>query len=76
MAAYIRDLKYHGPVALSCDDTKAHPALRTRFDHEINAYRLLGVVGDPPLVENPEELEAALQECRNKKATKVCPEIR
>ena len=62
---------YDGSFALSCDDTKLHAALRTCWDSETGAHVLIGGVGEPWIVANPEELERALQELDGQKASKV-----
>lgn len=70
-AEYLLKLKYNGPLALSCDDTKLHAALRTCWDSETKNHILIGGVGEPRIVASPEELEKALQELDVQKASKV-----
>lgn len=68
---YIHKLQYTGPLALSCDDTKLHAALRTCWDSDAQVHILLGGVGEPRRVASPEELEEALIELGSGKASKV-----
>ena len=74
-AQYLTDLNYRGPLALSCDDTKLHAALRTCWDAEAQHHVLIGAVGAPRTITSTEELEQALQESEIKKASKVCDAI-
>ncbi|KAI0825548.1 hypothetical protein BC629DRAFT_1586451 [Irpex lacteus] len=68
---YLQELRYKGPLALSCDDTKLHAALRTCWDSETKKHVLLGGVGEPRIVASPEELEQALQDLDGQKASKL-----
>ena len=72
---YIQDLRYTGPVALSCDDTKLHAAYRTYWDPAQQSHVLVGGIGPPPVVPTPDELEQLLTEHRDEKATKVSVRI-
>jgi hypothetical protein len=70
---YLMARNYCGPVALACDDTKLHPALRTYWDPVAKSDYVVGHTGDPIPVANAEELRQVLDELREKKseATKV-----
>lgn len=61
-------------VAISCDDTKLHPALRTYWDAEKQHHILLGAVQGPMVVASPDELIEVLHSMEDNpkaKATKV-----
>ncbi len=61
---------YSGPLALSCNDTKLHPAYRTYWDPEKQVHMLLGGIEGPKAV--AEELRAIMQTVsESDKATKV-----
>jgi hypothetical protein len=71
---YLTARNYYGPVALACDDTKLHPALRTYWDPVTKLDYVVGHTGDPIPVADAEELRTVLDELREQKseATKVC----
>ncbi|KAJ3554974.1 hypothetical protein NM688_g2825 [Phlebia brevispora] len=58
--SYLTGLAYDGPVALSCDDTKLHPAYRTCWDPDKQVHMLVGGTDEPLAVANPEELQELL----------------
>ncbi len=68
---YLDMLEYTGPVGLSCDDTKLVPGLDPVYDKDRNGFVVLGGVGDPMPVADPEELNAAIAAGRISKAEKV-----
>jgi hypothetical protein len=68
---YISALKYKGPVALSCDDTKLHPTFRTYWDSLQKITFLVGGTGDPIAVPDPLGLREIMKANENDKATKV-----
>lgn len=68
---YLAELGYRGPLALSCDDTKLHAALRLCWDAEAQCDVLVGGVGEPRRVTNTEELKEVLRELEGQKASKV-----
>ncbi|KAH7905193.1 hypothetical protein BJ138DRAFT_1130617 [Hygrophoropsis aurantiaca] len=68
---YIKKLNYQGPLGLSCDDTKLHPAFRTYWDAEKKCHLLIGGTDEPRVVADPSELEAILREAKDTKATKI-----
>ncbi|KAH9855569.1 hypothetical protein C2E23DRAFT_813848 [Lenzites betulinus] len=72
-AEYMKRLGYgSGPVALSCDDTKLHPAYRTYYDNDRQMHLLIGGTDEPRAVANADELRAALQDpTLGPKATKI-----
>ncbi|TCD62510.1 hypothetical protein EIP91_006784 [Steccherinum ochraceum] len=68
---YLAALSYDGPVALSCDDTKLFASFRLSFDAQDDCHYLIGGVGDPLRVANPDALDDVLKEASVQKATKV-----
>ncbi|RDX45703.1 hypothetical protein OH76DRAFT_1486179 [Lentinus brumalis] len=68
---YLDLLEYAGPVGLSCDDTKLVPGLDPVYDKDRNGFVVLGGVGDPMPVADPEELNAAIAAGRIAKAEKL-----
>ncbi len=69
---YMKGIVYHGPVALSCDDTKLHPSYRTYWDPEKNVYMLIGGLSEPHAVANADELRNVLKSLPDtNKATKI-----
>jgi hypothetical protein len=69
---YIQALGYDGPVALSCDDSKLVPALRTYWDPQKECFLVVGGVEEPLAVADIEELQAVLKENPPEKGDKVC----
>ncbi|KAI0038584.1 hypothetical protein FA95DRAFT_1505344 [Auriscalpium vulgare] len=67
----LKQLSYTGPVGLACDDTKLHAALRPYWDQQRKCHVLLGGVGEPLVIVDPENLSAELQKGRIQKATKI-----
>ncbi|TDL15221.1 hypothetical protein BD410DRAFT_809111 [Rickenella mellea] len=67
---YVQSLNYLGPLSLSCDDTKLHPALKMFWDPIKNCCFLLGGIGEPMAVANARELESVLRS-QLEKATKI-----
>ncbi|KAI0037793.1 hypothetical protein FA95DRAFT_1684813 [Auriscalpium vulgare] len=67
----IRILCYDGPVALSCDDTKLFATLRLFWDARLKKYFLVGAVGGPHEVADPEQVQAVMEDLKLVKATKV-----
>ena len=57
VARYLQSVKYSGPVALSCNDTKLHAAFRTYWDASKQVHMLVGSTGEPKAVANPEALQ-------------------
>lgn len=72
---YIQGCRWPGPIALACDDTKLHPALRTYWDATEKMNFLVGHTGPRLAVANAAELRTALEELNKDKATKVCQSI-
>lgn len=68
---HLVDLDYHGPVALSCDDTKLFSALRLFWDKKKECYFLVGACGGPVRVPDVDTAQKALENPEIKKATKV-----
>lgn len=50
----LRQLGYEGPVALSCDDTKLLASLCPYYNHDREGYYLMGHIGEPLLLPDPE----------------------
>ena len=55
-AEYVTSIKYNGPIALSCDDTKLHPGLRTYWDASQECHFLVGTTGDPLAVRDVDSI--------------------
>ncbi|KAI0688683.1 hypothetical protein C8T65DRAFT_700472 [Cerioporus squamosus] len=68
---YLNMLEYTGPVGLSADDTKLVPGFDPVFDKQRNGFVILGGIGDPLPVANPEELTAAIAAGKIEKAEKL-----
>ena len=68
---HLNALNYDGPVCLSCDDTKLRSALRLYWDGEKNAHFLVGAVGGPIEVPNPEDFKTIMSNPMIMKGTKV-----
>ncbi|KAJ6587364.1 hypothetical protein B0H10DRAFT_2234035 [Mycena sp. CBHHK59/15] len=68
---YLAALDYHGPVNLSCDDTKLFPSLRMYHDAKEKADYLVGAVEGPIRVADPEAMKKVLEDATVVKATKV-----
>lgn len=47
-------LHYKGPVILSCDDTKLLPSWRPYYDDDRKGYYLMGHVGEPIILPDPD----------------------
>ncbi|KAJ7712478.1 hypothetical protein B0H14DRAFT_3018370 [Mycena olivaceomarginata] len=68
---YLNTIDYHGPVGLSCDDTKLFASLRLYHDAKENADYLVGAVDGPIRVADPEAMREVLEDPNIVKATKV-----
>ena len=68
---HLEHIQYTGPVSLSCDDTKLQPGLDPVFDKQQDGVYILGGVGEPLRVANPEELSETLKNEGVQKADKV-----
>jgi hypothetical protein len=64
-------LGYSGPVGLSCDDTKLFPAWRLYWDAKKKSHFLVGGIGEPMRVADPERLKEMIEDAKLTKATKV-----
>lgn len=69
---HLHALNYRGPLGLSCDDTKLFAAWRMYWDGDKQAHYVVGGVGGPLLVADPEKLKDLLEDTNAVKATKVC----
>lgn len=68
-AAYAKSLGVPDiSVAISCDDTKLQPTLRTYWDAEQQHHVLLGAVQGPVIVTGPDELSEVLENMKDPKA--------
>ncbi|KAF7364532.1 hypothetical protein MVEN_00322200 [Mycena venus] len=68
---HLNALDYHGPVDLSCDETKLFPGLRMYPDGKDKVDYLVGAVEGPIRVADPDAMKAILEDANVKKATKV-----
>ncbi|KAI0329285.1 hypothetical protein GY45DRAFT_1253214 [Cubamyces sp. BRFM 1775] len=71
VSRYLSSVRYSGPVALSCDDTKLHAAFRTYWDAAKQVHILVGGTDEPRAVANPKELQNLLEDSESEKSTKV-----
>jgi hypothetical protein len=68
---HLNALGYDGPVGLSCDDTKLFPAWRLYWDAKKKSHFLVGGLGEPLRVADPEHLKEMIDDAKLAKATKV-----
>lgn len=64
-------LDYAGPLCLSVDDTKLHPALRPYYDKTMGGYFILGSTGDPLKIMDADQFQDIVQKAQLTKATKL-----
>jgi hypothetical protein len=67
----LKKLGYTGPVALSCDDSKLLASFRPYYDVDKQGYFIMGHVGEPFQILDPEAFQLVVQEQQLIKATKV-----
>lgn len=75
VAEQLSALKYDGPMALSCDDTKLLSCLRLYWDPKENSHFLVGAVGGPLRVLDPELIPQVVAAAKLVNATKVSPQF-
>lgn len=68
---HLSALGYTGPVGLSCDDTKLFAAWRMYWDAEKKAHFLVGGLGEPMHIADPDRLQKMINDAKLTKATKV-----
>ena len=68
---YVKSIHYNGPVALSCDDTKLRPVLRTYWDAVKECHFIVGTTGDPIAVEDDSLIRELVASAKKDAATKV-----
>ncbi|KAF6761398.1 hypothetical protein DFP72DRAFT_804371 [Ephemerocybe angulata] len=70
---YLKDYGYppDGPLSLSVDDTKLHPALAPYFDHDKQQWFLLGSTRGPQLVASLDDLDTIKAHEKNYQAVKL-----
>ncbi|PSR70772.1 hypothetical protein PHLCEN_2v13350, partial [Hermanssonia centrifuga] len=68
---HINKLEYHGPLGLSCDDTKLHPAFRPYYTNGDDGCYILGGTGEPLQIANPDEFNDTVTSGQLEKATKL-----
>ena len=71
MVIALEKLEYSGPVALSCDDTKLLPSIRPYYDKAKDSYFVMGHVGEPYQLTDPDAFEAVVTSGQLLKASKV-----
>ncbi|KAF7305276.1 hypothetical protein HMN09_00778600 [Mycena chlorophos] len=71
LADRLKALNYHGPIALSCDDSKLQASLRLYWDAEKDSYFLVGSPRGPIPVDDPEHVRPILEDPANVPGTKV-----
>ncbi|KAJ4476392.1 hypothetical protein C8J55DRAFT_431762 [Lentinula edodes] len=69
--AHLDELNFHGPVALSCDDTKLQVALRPYYDVDRESWCVLGSTGEPMLISDPDEYCKVVNKGAVEKASKL-----
>jgi hypothetical protein len=67
----LQQVEYDGPVALSCDDTKLLASFRPYYDADRGGYYLMGHVGEPFELPDPDAFRSVVNEESLQKATKV-----
>jgi len=67
----VKSIHYDGPVALSCDDTKLHPVLRTYWDAAKECHFIVGTTGDPIAIDNENLIRELVASAKKDAATKV-----
>ena len=70
-ADYMDSINYRGPMALSCDDTKLHPGLRTYWNPSKECHFLIGTPGEPIAVPNVNQIQELVTSAKKDAATKV-----
>ncbi|KAJ7194070.1 hypothetical protein GGX14DRAFT_587166 [Mycena pura] len=68
---YLHDIKYDGPVAVACDDSKLFSSLRLTFDPVQNCHVLVGAEGGPICVPDANAVSAVLSDPSVVKGTKL-----
>lgn len=68
---YVKSIGYTGPVCISCDDTKLHPALRTYWDPTKKCHFIIGTTGDPIPVEDENNIREQIADAKEHAAKKV-----
>ena len=68
---HLNALNYDGPVCLSCNDTKLCSALCLYWDGKKNTHFLVGAVGGPIEVPNPDDFKTIMSNPMIMKGTKV-----
>ena len=68
---HLEAVDYDGPVGLSCDDTKVLGALRLYWDGDKKKHFLVGAVGGPIEVPDPDEIKSLMSDPTIMKGTKV-----
>ena len=68
---HLEALNYNGPVGLSCDDTKLLASLRLYWDGKKKKHFLVGAVGGPLEVPDPDDIKPLMSDPNIEKATKV-----
>jgi len=71
VAGHLETLNYNDPVSLSCDNTKLFSTYQMYSDSEEQSYMLVGGVGPPMRVSDPEQVHDIIKHARLEKATKV-----
>ena len=71
MASALQKLDYHGPLALSWDDTDLEQALCV-YEKSTGFFQVIGQVGDTINVGPNDDLEQVYEDACLVKANKVC----
>ena len=68
---YLKAINYNGHIALSCDDSKLFSSLQLYDDSNKDKHFLVGAVGGPIVVPNPDDIKTVMSDPAVVKATKV-----
>jgi len=68
---YLASLKYTGPMGMSYDDIKLHPALWTYWDPSKECHFLVGAIGKPIAVKDEATVCELMETHKKSAATKV-----
>ena len=71
VTAHLTSLNYDGPVGLSCDDTKLFSSMRLYWDSIQQTHCLVGAVGGPLRLADPDQMREVMANPEVIKATKV-----
>lgn len=71
MAEYINALQFEGGCALSCDDTNLFPTFQVHYEKSTEQHLVIGGIGRPKVVADPDEFKKFLEQVKPEKAKKA-----